>query len=223
MASETDAGPAPAYRYRTPAGTAEAEMVIKRSTFIGTAGPAADAASAEAFVARVRERSPDANHHAWAYRLGGACGQAEIGSSDDGEPGGTAGRPMLAILEGSGLQEIVVVGTRYFGGIKLGTGGLVRAYSAAAREALKALPVEERVLHEVYTFSVDYARYGALHYLLPQQGVRVEEEAFAEQVTLRVAVPAEAHDAVAEMLREATNGEVNLADEPERRRYYAEE
>ena len=168
----------------------------------------------------MRARYPDANHHAWAYRLRGAGTHAEIGSSDDGEPGGTAGRPMLAVLEGSDLEEVVVVGTRYFGGIKLGTGGLVRAYAAAAREALKGLPTEERVLHEVYAFSVDYARYGALRYLFPQHGVRVEEEAFGERVTLRVAIPVAARAAVAEALRELTNGEVTLAGAPEDRRYY---
>ena len=220
MPEDTVTGPAPAERYITPAGTAEAELVIKNSTFIGTAGPAEDAAAAATLIATVRARYPDANHHAWAYRLRGPSGQAEIGSSDDGEPGGTAGRPMLAVLEGSGIEDVVVVGTRHFGGIKLGTGGLVRAYAAAAREALKGLPTEERILHEVYAFSVDYARYGALRYLFPQHGVRVEEEAFGERVTLRVAIPVAARAAIAEALREMTNGEVTLAGEPEDRRYH---
>lgn len=221
MTIASGAEPGAITRYRVPSGTAEAELVVKNSIFIGTAGPAPSAEAAQAFIDAVRAAYPDANHHAWAYRIEGGP-QGEIGSSDDGEPGGTAGRPMLAILEGSGICEIVVVGTRYFGGIKLGTGGLVRAYGAAAREALKELPTEERVLHLLADLTVDYALYGNLRYLFPQQGVRIEEETFAERVTLRIAVPAEAFDEVSESLQELTNGEVRLPERVAGQRYYAE-
>ena len=220
MTSGSDAASGAVWRYRVPSDIAEAQLVIKKSTFIGTAGPAPDAAAAHAFIDGVRAAYPDANHHAWAYRIGGGP-QGEIGSSDDGEPGGTAGRPMLAILEGSGLREVVVVGTRYFGGIKLGTGGLVRAYGAAAREALKGLATEERVLHLLAALTVDYDLYGNLRYLFPQHSVRIEGETFAERVTLRIAAPAERFAEVADLLRELTNGEVRLDERTDGQRYYS--
>jgi len=118
------------------------------------------------------------------------------------------------------LWEVVVVGTRYFGGIRLGTGGLVRAYGAAAREALQRLPTEERVLHIVATLTVDYALYGNLRYLFPQHGVYVEEETFGERVSERVAVPAECFADVATLLSDLTNGAVRLAESVVGRRYY---
>lgn len=205
-------------RYRVPAGSAEGELVVKNSVFIGSAGPAPDAAAAAAFVQRIRATYPDANHHAWAYRISGGP-QGEIGSSDDGEPGGTAGRPMLAVLEGSGLLEVVVVGTRYFGGIKLGTGGLVRAYAAAARAALEHLPTRERVLHRVAAIDADYALYGQLRYVLPQHGVRILEEEFGALVRLMLAVPAAEAGAVADLLRELSNGGILLDERWEGQRY----
>lgn len=205
----TPTAPPRAERLRVPAGVARSESVVKNSTFIGTAGRAEDVPVAEAFIARVRAEFPDASHHAWAYRIS-AGPQSLIGSSDDGEPGGTAGRPMLAVLEGSGLVEVVVVGTRYFGGTKLGTGGLVRAYSGAAREALAALLTEERVLHRLARIHVDYSLYGNLQYLLPKEGVRIEDASFAERVSMALAVPYDRWDAVARLLGELTSGGIDL-------------
>jgi len=128
----------PVLSYRIPAGEGQSELVVKNSVFVGTVGHAPTVEGAEAFITTIKTRYPDANHHAWAFVIDGGP-QGAFGSSDDGEPGGTAGRPMLAVLQGSGILQVVVVGTRYWGGIKLGTGGLVRAYSVVAREALKAL------------------------------------------------------------------------------------
>jgi len=207
---ETSRGTPPVERYRVPAGVARSEIEVKNSIFIGTVDRARDVRAAEAVIARVRAEFPDANHHAWAYRLSGGP-QGLIGSSDDGEPGGTAGRPMLAILEGSGLVEVVAVGTRYFGGTKLGTGGLVRAYGGVVREALAALSVQELVLHRVVRFDVEYALYGTLQYLLPRLDVRVVEEAFADRVTLQLAIPYHRWDEMVRQVRELTNGQVDLA------------
>jgi uncharacterized YigZ family protein len=194
-------------RYRIPAGEAESELVIKNSVFIGTVGHAPSIEAAQAFIARVRARYPDAHHHAWALKVREGQSGA-IGSSDDGEPGGTAGRPMLAVLEGSGLHEIVVVGTRYFGGIKLGTGGLVRAYSGAAREAMHKLRTRECVLHHLGRITIDYGLYSILEYSLPRYGVRVEEALFAEAVTLMLAVPHERAKEVASFLSELSKGQI---------------
>lgn len=208
---QTNGEPPTTLRYRVPAGRAVGEeLVVKNSVFIGTAGHAPDASSAMAFVAEVRDEYPDASHHAWAYRIT-AGPQALIGSSDDGEPGGTAGRPMLAVLEGSGLCEVVVVGTRYYGGVKLGTGGLVRAYGGAARAALANLRTVERLLHYLATITTDYALYGHLRYLLPQDGVRILDERFAEGVTLDLAVPADGAAALADRLRELSSGAIDVA------------
>lgn len=198
-------------RYRVPGGTAQGELNVQGSIFIGTAGRATDQQSAQGFVEQIRQRYPDATHHAWAYRLTPGP-QALIGSSDDGEPGGTAGRPMLAVLKGSGLYEVVVVGTRYFGGRKLGTGGLVRAYSGAARAALANLAVETRELHRVGRISVDYGLYGRLEYLLPRCDAQMTDEVFAEKVTLTILVPEERAAKVVELLRELTNGRLQLHD-----------
>jgi uncharacterized YigZ family protein len=197
-------------RFCVPAGEAESELVIKNSVFIGSMARARTADDAAAFVERVRQAYPDANHHAWAYRITGGP-QAQIGSSDDGEPGGTAGRPMLAVLEGRDLRQVVAVGTRYFGGVKLGTGGLVRAYGGCVRAALQELPIVELAYHRLARITIDYTLYGNLSYLLPRHGVTIEEEVFADRATLLLSIPPEQEQAVAELLRELTNGRTMLA------------
>src|SRR5665811_1552158 len=116
-------------RYPIPAGRARVEDIILRSRFITTAGPASGSEEARAFVAAVRSEFADASHNCYAFVAGPPGSSAQVGMSDDGEPGGTAGRPMLAALLGCGIGDIVVVVSRYFGGTLLGTGGLVRAYA----------------------------------------------------------------------------------------------
>jgi uncharacterized YigZ family protein len=223
MPLATDLQPAPTAhqpaRYRVPAGTAQAEIVVKNSVFVATVGHAADASAAQRFIAQVKGAQAGANHHAWAYRL---CEGAQmlIASSDDGEPGGTAGRPMLAILQGSGLLEIVAVCSRFFGGIKLGTGGLVRAYGGAVRQALLELPVTERVLHYLTEISIDYTLYTILQHQLVRYAVRVEDRDFAEEVTLRLAIPAEQVRAAREALANLTSGRVTLDGTWLGERYY---
>ncbi|HHX66373.1 MAG TPA: YigZ family protein [Chloroflexi bacterium] len=198
-------------RYRIPAGEVQSELEVKNSIFIGTIGHAPSVEAAQEFIAQIKETYADANHNAWAYRIG-LEPQSPFGSSDDGEPGGTAGRPILAVLEGSGLCEVVAVVTRYFGGTKLGTGGLVRAYSGAAREALQSLPTVERVLHHVAEISTDYALYGNLRYLLPRHDVITEDERFTDKATLRIAVPYDRAEEVDTLLRELTNGDIVLSE-----------
>ena len=199
----------PLTHYSVPAGQAQSEQVIKNSVFVGTVGRARDVEQAKGFIADTRARYADANHHAWAYRID-AAPQGLIGSSDDGEPGGTAGRPMLAVLEGSGLCQVVAVGTRFWGGTKLGTGGLVRAYGGAVREALKSLPTSELVLHHVASLTVDYALYGHLKVLLPRQGTRISDASFGSRVSLEILVPHDRAGGLGELLEELTNGEIVL-------------
>lgn len=208
-----------ANHYRIPVGVAQSELLIKKSVFVGTVGHAPDVMAARAFIGQVRKKYADANHNAWAFKID-QDPQALVGSSGDGEPGGTAGLPMLSVLKGSGLCEVVAVVTRYFGGIKLGTGGLVRAYSGAVREALADLPTAERLLHHVGQITIDYGVYGNLKYLFPKHGVKVEDESFADKVTLRMAVPYDRTDEVAALLRDLTNGQVVLDENRLEDRYY---
>ncbi len=204
------ASPPTALRLTIPDGQASAEIVVKNSVFVGTVAYAQDAEQARQQVDRVRDRYPDANHHAWAFVITGGP-QAEIGSSDDGEPGGTAGRPMLAVLQGQGLVQAVAVGTRFFGGIKLGTGGLVRAYSDCIRQALLQLPTAELIYHHRAVVSIDYSLYGTLVYTLPRLGVLIDDEQFGEAVRLTLAIPPEALEPVGDLLSEATSGRIILS------------
>ncbi len=196
-------------RYLVPNGTAETEIIVKGSAFVGTVGRAKSVKEARAFVETVRQAHPDANHYAWAYHINGLP-QPEIGSSDDGEPGGTAGRPMLAVLEGRNLREVVAVGTRYFGGTQLGMGGLVRAYSRCVRAALEELPVAELVYHQRASISFDYSLYDSLIYLLPQYEVLIEEHSFDEHAHLTLSVPFHQGVTVSDLVRKLTNGETVL-------------
>ena len=126
---------------------------------------------------------------------------------------------MLAVLAGSGLCEIVAVVTRYFGGTKLGTGGLVRAYSAAVRQALNRLDTKELVLHHMARISVDYGLYNKLKYLLPRQGVSIKEETFAATVTLLIAVPYDRAKETVALLRKLTDGRIRLNEQWLQSRY----
>ncbi|MHB1355900.1 MAG: IMPACT family protein [Anaerolineae bacterium] len=184
------------------------EQVVKNSRFIGTVGKASSVVDARGFIARVRDRYPDANHHAWAYKVEALSGV--IGSSDDGEPGGTAGRPMLAVLDGSGLCDVVVVGTRFFGGIKLGPGGLVRAYSGVARQALEHLPHCVYVLHHLAEIELDYGWYGGVQRMADQTDCKILETEFGACVKVVLAIPTCCIERVADTLADLTNGQVVL-------------
>ncbi|HOU42491.1 MAG TPA: YigZ family protein, partial [Promineifilum sp.] len=139
-----------------PAAETRVELVVVNSRFLATAAPAFSVEAARAFVGRVRAEFADATHNVPAYLIG--HGAATIAHChDDGEPSGTAGRPVLAVLQGSGLGDIAVVVTRYFGGTKLGTGGLVRAYGDAARAVVAALPRAEKVATVTALIEVPYS------------------------------------------------------------------
>jgi uncharacterized YigZ family protein len=161
-------------------------------------------------VAEIRAEFPDANHHCYAYVVGPPGSTAQIGMSDDGEPGGTAGRPMLAVLLGGGIGDIVAVVTRFFGGVKLGTGGLVRAYSGGVRSALAQLPLQEKVARRRMQIRGAYHWISALDRLLPAYEAQVDERAFNADVTWRVTVPEEQVDAFVAALAELSRGEISV-------------
>ncbi|MFQ5596381.1 MAG: IMPACT family protein [Anaerolineae bacterium] len=200
-------------RYPVPAGTVHVEEVIKRSRFIGTAGPAATVNEAQAFIAEMQARYRDATHNAWAFAVGVGDG-SERGMSDDGEPGGTAGQPILARIDGSGLGDLVVVVTRYFGGVKLGTGGLVRAYGGVAGAAIKALPVIEKVrMRNINLEAIHYSHYGPLRRLITAHGGEVINEVFGTGVDLQVAIPLDRLVSFSNAVRDASSGAIKI--EPE--------
>src|SRR5215218_4549293 len=144
-------------RYPIPADVYRARDEIDRSRFITTIAPAPTVEAAEAFIRSMRDEFPDATHNCWAYVVGPPGSTSRVGMSDAGEPHGTAGRPMLTVLLHGGLGDVAAVVTRYFGGVKLGTGGLVRAYGGALQHALADLPRAERVTWALLRVRADYS------------------------------------------------------------------
>jgi uncharacterized YigZ family protein len=197
-------------RYPVPASPARVEEVILRSRFITTAAPAGTPDEARAFIAGIRAEFPDASHHCYAFVAGPPGSTAQIGMSDDGEPGGTAGRPMLAVLLGSGVGDVAVVVTRYFGGTKLGTGGLVRAYSGGVKAVLAALPTREKVALAILLASGPYRWVTPMERLLPGFEAAVAEQEFAADVTWRITLPEERAAALAAALVELSHGEIEV-------------
>ena len=177
-------------RYLIPARIHRVEETIQRSRFITTAALAPDADAAHAFVARVRDEFPDATHNCWAFVAGPPGSTTHIGMSDDGEPHGTAGKPMLTTLLHSGVGEIVAVCTRYYGGVKLGTGGLGRAYSGGVKLVLETLPTEERVDRVRVEVVAGYADVDGLQRLMTEMDILVEDENYGGDVRYLCAVPA---------------------------------
>ena len=177
------------------------------SRFIATIAPAFSVEEARAFIGRVKAEFVDATHNVPAYVIG--HGQSTIAHChDDGEPSGTAGRPMLAVLQGSGLGDIVVVVTRYFGGAKLGTGGLVRAYGDAVREALAVLPRAEKVATVAAMAEVPYTLLERARQLVEAHGGVMLDESFAAEITLTARFRSERYPDFAAALRELSHGAV---------------
>jgi uncharacterized YigZ family protein len=203
-----------ASRYRVPRGAHRVETTVKRSRFIATAARAPTPDAAHALVERVREEMRDATHHCWAFVAGPPGSTAQIGMSDDGEPHGTAGRPMLHALLHSGIGEIAVVCTRYFGGTKLGTGGLSRAYAEAVKSVLATLPTAERVERERITVTIGYGEVDAVQRLFAAHDVVIEGEEYAADVRYRLAVPTSDRHAFESALAEASQGRAIVEGRP---------
>ena len=193
-------------RYPIPARSHRAEETIRKSRFITALGHAPTPTAALDFVERIREAFPDATHHCWAYVAGPPGDTASIGLSDGGEPHGTAGRPMLTALLHGGVGEVVAVCARYYGGTKLGTGGLSRAYAGGVRLALETLPTVERVERAGLWIEVDYDALEPLRRLLREAEAIVEEEVFTQVVGLRAAVPAGGVEDLARRVADLTRG-----------------
>jgi uncharacterized YigZ family protein len=198
-----------------PARAHRVEDVVSRSRFVTTLARAATPDDARAVVERVRDELPDATHHCWAFVAGPPGSTTHIGLSDAGEPKGTAGRPMLTVLLHGGVGEVVAVSSRWFGGIKLGTGGLARAYAAGVQHALASLPTELKVTRARFEIAVAYPRVDALRQLLAELDARVEEESYGAEVRYRVAVPTRAAERLAEGIADLTAGEGTVRPLPD--------
>ena len=195
------------YRILWEGGTGE--LIEKRSRFIATTWPAETEEEASAFVERMRKKYWDASHNCYAYVLGG---QGRIQKcSDDGEPAQTAGRPMLDVLLGEEVRNICVVVTRYFGGVLLGTGGLVRAYSAAAKEGLKNSRIIEKCPGRRMDIVVDYTGIGKIQYILAQANLTALDTKYTDKVELSVMVPESDTGSLSSRITEGTAGRARIA------------
>lgn len=197
-------------RYSIPAAAVRVEDRIEHSRFITTLEPAPAIEDAKAMIERIRAEFPDATHHCFAYVIGPPGSTSMAAASDAGEPAGTAGRPMLKVLLNSGLGDIVAVVTRYYGGVKLGKGGLVRAYSGGVQRALHEVNVRERVAQIDARVVVPYAAIDAVHRLLAHHGATIVGELFGTGVALSLRVPEDRVDALNHALADLTGGSVQL-------------
>ena len=184
---------------------------IKGSRFFGTAAPAASRAAAEVFVAELRETYRDATHNCWAYRL--ATDPEALRYSDDGEPSGTAGQPILREIGGRDLVDVAVVVTRYYGGTKLGTGGLVRAYGAAAAAVLDDAKTIERRVVQTLRLRFGYGFTGPVQGVLSAHGLAPVRSDYGADVALDLEVPVEDLGEVRRQLVDATTGKVIFPDD----------
>jgi uncharacterized YigZ family protein len=191
--------------YLIPAQEARCEIEVVNSLFIASLAPVFSVEQAKAFIARVRAEFPDASHHVPAYLIG--HGNSVIAHcSDDGEPSGTAGRPALAVLQGSGLGDVIVVVTRYFGGTKLGTGGLVRAYSDAIRQVLAQVVLAQKTLTHVVMVGLPYRLLEQVRRLVAATQGYILDEGFGVEVTLTARFAVDHLQAFQEVLQELTSG-----------------
>jgi len=200
--------------YPVPAAEHRVVDVVRRSRFVTTLARAADPDAARAFVNQIRAEFPDATHHCWAFVAGPPGSTTQVGMSDAGEPRGTAGRPMLAVLLHSGVGEVVAVSSRWFGGTKLGTGGLSRAYSAGVGHALEDLPRERMVRRVRVEVEVGYGSLDALRRLTEEVDGRVENEVFGSRVRCGLAIPVDQVEALRTGLADETGGEVTVVVQP---------
>lgn len=182
------------------------EQTIKRSRFIASVGHTPGVEEAKAFIEQIKAEFEDARHNCWAYCAGAAGSTHRIGASDDGEPHGTAGRPMLTAVTHSGIGEVTVVVTRYFGGILLGTGGLVKAYQSSVKMALEAVPTRIRTKTKRIKFSVEHRFVNQVLRKIETANGRILEKNFDMDADFDVEIPEDLAETFAKELEELTRG-----------------
>ncbi|HCP15549.1 MAG TPA: YigZ family protein [Peptococcaceae bacterium] len=191
--------------YKTILAPGQDEYVIQRSRFIGYAQPVQAEEEALAFIEGIRKKHWDAAHNVWAYVIG-MDGQIQR-CSDDGEPQGTAGKPTLEVIRKEGLVNVAVVVTRYFGGIKLGAGGLVRAYTQGAKIGLAAGGLIQRLPYATYRLQTDYSLIGKFQREFEQRGYLIQDVLYTDKVQFHVLVPMDEKDRFLELVTELTAGQ----------------
>lgn len=199
-------------RYPVPASRHRAEQTIERSRFLCTIAPVTTPAEAQAFIRELNAEFPDATHNCWAYVIGPPGSTSQVGMSDAGEPHGTAGRPMLTVLLHSGIGDIASVVTRWYGGVKLGTGGLVKAYGGAVLNALVSLPKSERIDYVELVVSFDYAAVESVKQLASRHEAELLAEEYAAAVRYRMRVPRPALPELRAALLDATRGRADIRE-----------
>ena len=197
--------------YRVVYEGGEGEIVEKKSRFIATVRPVETEEEAVAFINEMKKKYWDARHNCSAFVIGSR--QEVTRCSDDGEPAQTAGRPMLDVLLREGITNVAVVVTRYFGGVLLGTGGLVRAYQSATQAGLAASTVLEKKKGFLLAMETDYSGIGKIQYLLGQRGLLITDSQYTDKVTVETLVPQEELVSVKEEITEGTNGKTVFAKE----------
>ena len=205
--------------YRVLLSGGEGELVEKKSRFIATVRKCETEEEAVSFIEEIKKKNWNASHNCSAFVIGSRGELTRC--SDDGEPGGTAGRPMLEVLLGEGIRNAAVVVTRYFGGTLLGTGGLVRAYTQAVKEGLKACRIGVMSYGCEVSVSTDYNGIGKILYLLGQRGIEPVESAYTDTVALKLLIPYGLFEELQKDMVEATNGKVTI--ERLRELYYVSE
>ncbi|MCL2702871.1 MAG: YigZ family protein [Defluviitaleaceae bacterium] len=195
--------------YKTLGKRGAAEVAEKRSRFLAVAEPAADEEAAKAVLNRVRKEHYNANHNVYAYVIGQNGGHVRY--SDDGEPSGSAGGPVLTVLKGQGVVNTIVVVTRYFGGTLLGTGGLTRAYGQAAKEAVEAAGVITCVLYDIYDLRLNYPLLSKFQYELGKKGFIVLNTVYTSDITLTVQTETAAAGELLKLAADLSGGSAEAA------------
>ena len=190
-----------------PAGEHRVELAVVNSRFITTIRPASSAEEAREFIKEIREEMPDASHHVPAFIIGHGNSIQEH-CQDDGEPSGTAGRPALSVLRGSGIGDIAAVVTRYFGGTKLGKGGLVRAYQDAVRMALESLPLAQKIATVTLAFVVPYSFFERARLIVEEFEGEILAEDFTEVVKMEARFTRPEAESFKQALYDRSNGTV---------------
>ncbi|MBB5193093.1 putative YigZ family protein [Silvimonas terrae] len=188
----------PTYTLATPVSV---ELEIRKSRFLGSVQPVADRAAAMTLIDAMRAAHPTATHVCWALLAGG-----QSGMSDDGEPGGTAGRPMLEVLRHQHVDGVLAMVVRYYGGVKLGAGGLVRAYTDAIAKPMQQATLVERIAQATLIIKADYADEARIRHWLGQNSASLIAADHAERVTLTIQLPQRERTAATEALRDLTQG-----------------
>jgi len=195
-------------KYKTILKTAQAEIIEKKSKFIGTAMPVETQEEAEHFINSIRKKYYDATHNVFAYQIGQKNELQR--SSDDGEPSGTAGKPILDILKNEDIKNTAIVVTRYFGGTLLGTGSLVRAYSKCAKDTLVASEIIEKILYQEFEISVSYNLSGKVQFEILSQNYIIKDTLYTDKVTFTILTEIKDADKFQKLIIEATSAQAQI-------------